>query len=147
MTISQSSNCPERQRELKDQTNSAQDQEKRTKLYKVGNETLNSIHQKLKDQEYQRITEQIESDRKLRKRLEQAQVFAAVKVIQGSANRKPLTIDMDDGQTAEPIRQVRIVTDHFNKMFCVENTEALPNIEPAAMEVPLSKEEVQATTV
>ena len=50
----------ERQRELKDQTNSAQDQEKRTKLYKVGNETLNSIHQKLKDQEYQRITEQID---------------------------------------------------------------------------------------
>ena len=70
-------------------------------------------------------------------------MFAAIKVIQGSANRKPLTIDTEEGQTAEPIRQVRIVTDHFNKMFCVENTEALPNIEPAAMEVPFSKEEVQ----
>ena len=131
----------EKQRELGAQINSTSDQERKAELRKIRNQTLNSIHQKLKEQEYQRITEQI--DRIENSNNDTSRMFAAVKVIQGNTNRMPLIINTEEGKTAEPIQQVKIVTDYFNEMFSVQNTEALPDIEPAAMETPFSKDEIR----
>ena len=130
-----------KQRELGAQINSTSHQERKAELRKSRNQTLNSIHQKLKEQEYQRITEQI--DRIDNSGNDSSRMFAAVKVIQGNTNRMPLTINTEEGKTAELIQQVKIVTDYFNEMFCVQNTEALPDIEPAAMETPFSKDEIR----
>lgn len=122
---------------MHDNTTSAQ--EHNTNLRKERNQMRN----KLQDEKHQHLLENI-TEIERNRRNDSTRMYKAVEAIQLTGN-KSLYI-RDEGFTADPKRQSKIVTEDFQTIFNGEKAEKLSEILPTHMIMPFRKTEIKRAT-
>ena len=70
-------------------------------------------------------------------------MYKAIKAIQRMKPKTPLVIEDTDGVTTDEKRQVELITDFFEKMFCTNTAEKIEEVQPKSMNEKFTEKEIK----
>ena len=116
-----------KQKELRNKADSAKNKEERRKIKCERNKILKKIHHKLEEFESKRIDSEIENIESISN--DSNRMFRAKQFLQSLKPKQKLVLQGNEGLTTNEEDCIKIVTEHFSKVFNKENATPIPRIE------------------
>ena len=129
------------QKDIYNKINAIKDEVKRKELKRSRNLKMKQIHTELGKEKTRKIENEI-------REIEQSKddsnrMYKAIKAIQRMKPKTPLVIEDTDGVTTDEKRQVELITDFFEKMFCTNTAEKIEEIQPKSMNEKFTEKEIK----
>ena len=129
----------EEQKKLRLDIEANQDKKQRDEKKKARNEILNRLHKEIQKEERRKIAEKIEEIERFKE--DSNRMYQVVKQLQ-PREKKKILVDSEHGVTSNDKQQIKIITEHFKKVFHRCDQMEIEHIKPKEMKTQFTKEEV-----
>ena len=130
----------DRQKNIRNQMNTTKNQDTRQKLNDKRKRTLKQLHKTIQATKERELNDQLHDIEKYKDN--PSKMFRAIQTIT-KTKKEPLTIQDENGLTADSEKVTEIITQHFKGQFHTNAHQPLPDITPTPLENPFTLQEIQ----
>jgi len=126
---------------LRNEINSSKSEKEKVAKRKERNETLKEIHQKIEEEENNKIIKQVEYIEQCKD--DSRRIYRVVKELQRNEPKKKILVDSEHGITTNEKIQTEIVKKFFQDQFHNEKEEMIQEVRPMKMQRAFTSTEIE----